>query len=193
MFIRLICLSSLMTCLCCAPAHAQSRKAPPGMFKDLDDAIAGDALIIHGKQFFIDDYVIANLQGVKKVLNQPVKQPRNPIMRKDKTREFSITYGAVVRDESDGLYKLWYQIWSDAKASVGTVGYAVSKDGIKWEKPITDESAGTNLVVFDPKEPRVSAPGIIIDQRETDPQRRFKMLYSAQPTLKSSLSSCDST
>ena len=34
------------------------------MFKDLDDAIVGDALILHGKQLFIDDYVIADLKDV---------------------------------------------------------------------------------------------------------------------------------
>ena len=55
MFVRLFYVSSLMACLCCAPAQAQNRNAPPGMFKDLDDAIAGDALIIHDKQLFIDD------------------------------------------------------------------------------------------------------------------------------------------
>ena len=159
------------------------------MFKDLDDAIAGDALILHGKQLFIDDYVIAELKGVKKVLNQPVKHPNNPLLRKHE-REHAMTYGAVVRDNRDGLYKLWYQIWSDPKGSIGTAGYAVSKDGIKWERPVTDEAAGTNLAIFEPKEPWVGAPGIIIDARETDPQRRFKILYLAQPTLKSaSLSS----
>ena len=45
---------------------AEDRQAPPGTFKDLDDEIAGDALIIHGKQLFIDDYLIEELSGVKK-------------------------------------------------------------------------------------------------------------------------------
>ena len=67
-------------------------------------------LVLHGKQLFIDDYVIADLKGVRKVLNQPVKHPRNPIMRKHK-REFAISYGAVVWDPTDSLYKLWYQIY----------------------------------------------------------------------------------
>ena len=33
-------LTLLLTCLCAASLQAQSRKAPPGMFKDLDDVIA---------------------------------------------------------------------------------------------------------------------------------------------------------
>ncbi|MAV35690.1 MAG: hypothetical protein CMJ59_09545 [Planctomycetaceae bacterium] len=191
MLVRLFYLPTVIICLCCAPAEAQNRKAPPGMFKDLDDVIVGHALIIHDRQLFIDDYVIADLQGVKKVLNRPVKHPRNPIMRKDTKREFAITYGAVVRDESAGLYKLWYQIFGDSNDAESTAGYATSEDGIVWNRPTTDTKAGTNLTLFDPKEPWVGAPGVIIDRHESDPQRRFKMLYLAKPTLKAaSLSSC---
>ena len=146
MFARFFHALILLTCLWSPVAQAQHRKAPPGMFKDLDDAITGDALVLHGKQLFIDDFVIAELKGVKKVLNQPVKHSGNPLLRKH-NREHAMTYDAVVRDESDGLYKLWYQIWSDPKDSVGTAGYAVSKDGIKWERPITDDGAGTNLAI----------------------------------------------
>ena len=168
----------------CSPILAQHRQAPPGMFKDLDDEILGQALVIHGKQLFIDDCVIEDLQGAKRVLNQPVKHAGNPLLRKDKPWEHSITYGAVVRDESDELYKLWYQIWNDAKDTIGTIGYATSQDGITWEKPITDQQAGTNLAIFDPKEPWVAGPGVIIDYKDKDPQRRYKMMYLAQPTLK---------
>ena len=189
MFVRCICISWFVVCLCTASARAQFRQGPPGMFKELDDVIAGDALILHGKQLFIDDYVIAELSGVKKVLNQPVKHPRNPLLRKN-DHEYAIDFGTVVRDANDGLYKMWYQIWSDAQGSVGSLGYAISKDGIQWEKPITDASTGSNRVFFDPQEPWISAPGILIDEHETDPQRRFKMLYSAKPAQKSSLSSC---
>src|SRR2546423_15103864 len=142
------------------PAQAQHRKAPPGMFRDLDDEIVGRAVVIHGKQLFIDDYLIEEIKGAKKVLNQPVKHPRNPLIRREKPWEHSITYGAVVHDKADGLYKLWYQIWNDNKDSVGTIGYATSRDGITWEKPITDKQAGTNLVQFAPKEPWLSAPGV---------------------------------
>src|SRR6266536_4982038 len=182
---------SLAVWLSGAPALAQHRKAPPGMFRDLDDEIVGKAVVIHGKQLFIDDHIIEDIKGAKKVLNRPVKHPRNPLIRQDKSWEHSITYGAVVHDERDGLYKMWYQIWTDDKNPVGTIGYATSRDGIAWEKPVTDKRAGTNLVRFAPKEPWVGGPGVLIDATEKDRQRRFKMLYLAQPTLKAgSLSSC---
>src|SRR4051794_15739149 len=96
-------------------ALAQHRKAPPGMFRDLDDEIVSKAVVIHGKQLFIDDHLVEEIKGAKKVLNQPVKHPRNPLIRREKPWEHSITYGAVVHDKADGLYKLWYQIWNDNK------------------------------------------------------------------------------
>ncbi|MFP6649326.1 MAG: hypothetical protein VB817_07685, partial [Pirellulaceae bacterium] len=59
MSIRCFHLSLLMTCLLVVSVKAQSLKAPPGVFKDLDDTIAGDTLILEGKQLFIDDHLIA--------------------------------------------------------------------------------------------------------------------------------------
>ncbi len=59
MFVRFSYLTLFVTSLCTVSAQAQNRQAPPEMFKDLDDAIAGNALIVHGKQLFIDDYIIA--------------------------------------------------------------------------------------------------------------------------------------
>ena len=57
-----------------------SLQAPPGLFKDLNDEILGDAIILNGKQLFIDDYIIDQLSGARKTLNQPVKYRGNPIL-----------------------------------------------------------------------------------------------------------------
>ena len=35
--------------------------------------------VLNGRQLFIDNFVIARTDGVRKVLNQPVKHPNNPI------------------------------------------------------------------------------------------------------------------
>ena len=50
---------------CTATLGAPAVEAPPGMFKDLDDPIVGDALILNGKQLFIDDYLIGELSGAE--------------------------------------------------------------------------------------------------------------------------------
>ena len=67
-------------------------------------AVQNEVLVLHGQQLFLDAYEIADLKGVRKVLNQPVKHPRNPIMRKHK-REYAISYGSVVWDRRESLYK----------------------------------------------------------------------------------------
>lgn len=46
-----------------AAAIAGQREGPPGLFKDLTDEIAGKALFVHGKQLFIDDYLLEELTG----------------------------------------------------------------------------------------------------------------------------------
>jgi len=159
---------------------AKSLKAPPGMFKDLNDEILGDAVVINGKQLFIDDYIIGELKGAEKVLNQAVKHPDNPLIVKDKPWEDSGPgYSTVIYDKDEGIYKLWYGFWiTDAKPSEQVLCYATSKDGIKWQKPIINKEKGTN-VVFSPKITGFQSAGIFKDPVETDPARRYKMLFSA--------------
>ncbi len=121
---------------------ARAPQAPPGMFKDLDDNILGDAILVNGKQLFIDDYVIEKLDGVEKVLNQPVKHSRNPIVTADQPWEQGqkLTYATVMFDQTENIFKLWYGCWLiDAKPSEQVIGYATSQDGIVWKKPIINK------------------------------------------------------
>ena len=41
------------------------------MFKDLDDAIVGHALMFHGRQLFVDDYVIEGLEAGRSFVEYP--------------------------------------------------------------------------------------------------------------------------
>ena len=186
---RLTCLLLLVHSAFAAQASAQFRKAPPGMFKKLDDEIVGRAMIIHDKQLFIDNHIIARLDGVTKKLNQPQKHPGNPIVRKS-PGEHAIDFGTVVHDPKDGLFKMWYQVWDDSAESVGKLGYAVSKDGVTWKKPIINKTDKTNYLVFSPPEPWIGGAGVVLDHRRGDPRQRFKMLYSARPKARSSFAVC---
>ncbi|MFN0195466.1 MAG: hypothetical protein ACKVT0_01870, partial [Planctomycetaceae bacterium] len=171
--------------------QAQNRTAPPGMFKDLDDEILGDALIVHDKQLFIDDYVIGDMQGVRKKLNQAVKHPKNPIIVRDRPSDgFQVDYGTVAFDPNDRLFKMWYQVIhgevKDHQNHQYLVGYAESTDGITWEKPIVNEQTGTNHISVDPPERFIGGPGVMIDTHDDDSERRFKMMYVANPEAKPS-------
>jgi hypothetical protein len=156
-------------------------KAPPGLFKDLNDEIVGDAIIINGKQLFIDDYIIEELKGAEKVLNQPVKHPRNPLLVRDKPWELDDPdYSTVIYDQAEGIFKMWYTMHvPDRKVdSEQVLGYATSKDGLRWTKPIINKKNKTNIV-FHSKIPGFLAPGIFKDPVARDPQKRYKMLFSA--------------
>ncbi|MDA1056070.1 MAG: hypothetical protein O3C40_37290 [Planctomycetota bacterium] len=172
-------LSLVIACLISTSAAAQSRQAPPGMFKDLDDEILGDALLIHGKQLFIDDYVIGEMQGMTKQLHQPTKFKQNPVLKRDKPWEPSGPgYSTLIFDPHETLFKLWYENW-DQKENAALLLYATSPDGIEWTKPVLNEQ-GTNQV----RQPNVKgfqASGIFRDARDLNPARRYKMIFSSLP------------
>lgn len=158
---------------------AQSRPAPPGMFKDLDDEILGDAILIHEKQLFIDDALIAETQGVTKQLHSPTKFAENPLLTRDQPWETSGPgYATLLFDPQEKLYKLWYETW-EPEDDTSRLLYATSPDGVAWTKPVVNEQ-GTNQV----RQPDVrgfQASGLFRDPRDPDPNRRYKMIFSSQP------------
>ena len=90
-------------------------------------------------------------------------------------------YGSVKR-VGDEL-RMWYPA-SSGKDGGHRVCYAVSKDGIKWEKPALGlvEFAGNtrnNLVDFERKD--VASCWILYEPEDPDPNRRFKMVYEVNP------------
>ena len=181
MVVRLLYPSSLMACLFCATAQAQSRQAPAGTFKDLDDEILGDAVIIRGKQLFIDDHLVADMQGVRKRLNQPVKYENNPVLKRDQKWEVSGPgYATILYDAEEKLFKVWYENWDRDGESRASLLYATSLNGIDWHKQLVDKEKQTNLVA-QPTIRGTQAEGIMKDRLETDPAKRYKMLFSCKP------------
>jgi len=181
MCFRLTCLSSLVIGLCCVPVQAQARKAPPGTFKDLNDEILGDAMIVRGMQLFIDDHVIAEMKGVRKQLNQPVKYGKNPVLKRDKPWEASGPgYGTIIYDAEEKLFKAWYETWNQDEESSFSLLYATSLNGVDWRKELVDKEKRTNQVA-DPKIHGIQAEGIMKDHHEVDPAKRYKMLFSCLP------------
>jgi len=152
---------------------AKSLKAPPGMFKDLNDEIVGDAIIINGKQLFIDDYIVGELKGAEKVLNQPVKHPKNPLVVPDKPWEKGVTYGngVVIHDVEEQIFKIW----------VAGRMYLTSKDGIVWEKPIINDQKRNNMISVTNIKGFHGGAAVFKDPVARDPNRLYKMLYIAKP------------
>lgn len=144
------------------------------------------------KQLLLDDLLIEVVENVRRTWHQPKKLDNGPLIKSDKPWEnvlvFHCNTWQVIRDPRDGLFKLWY---SNLKLpalksgelvfgkSTWCILYAQSQDGISWHKPLFDihriDNLDTNVVL-----PDASVPGLILDEQETDPKKRFKMVSNQQ-------------
>jgi hypothetical protein len=145
-------------------------------------ALAADRTIL-----FVDDHDILYRAGTRRVLEQPVRHAKNPLITEDKPWEMAIAWTSVHRDKATGKYQLWYQAYAGKRAQLKThecvVCYAESADGITFTKP--------NLGLFDfngEKNTNIVLIGsglygdrycnsVIVDVTEPDAAKRYKMLY----------------
>jgi len=151
------------------------------------------ARIDHKKQLFLDDRIIEEVRNVRRTQHHPVKHPANPLISQDKPWEMSIYMRAaqVAYDAREGLFKCLYEDLNLA-AEWGGKGhgeashllYAVSRDGVAWEKPLLDhvrhEDRNTNIVVGPtrPMDAAAHSGTLLYDPRDPDPARRFKLMYN---------------
>ena len=137
------------------------------------------------KQLFLDDAIIAGMEGATRKLNQPVKHPGNPVLpmvRKDQPcgdAGLVMTFANVILDEKEKVFKMWYGVGSgDIAASDSEVAlaYATSQDGITWHKPALGlaefrDTTANNIVLNRDG----CGAGVLKDPHEADPARRYKM------------------
>ncbi len=132
-----------------------------------------------GRQLFVDDFLIES-STLKREFHQPVYHPKSPVFKAEKPWEFhrarNVPFAApfsdgVWYDPQDKLFKMWYL------AGAGVFfGYATSTDGITWKRPKLDVARyGENVLNIEPIQRDSST--VWLDLEETDPARRYKMLY----------------
>jgi hypothetical protein len=125
-----------------------------------------------GRQLWVDDFLIQQ-NSLRRTFHQLEYCDENPILRSDKPWELgrgeaqAMPFSdGVWYDPADRLFKMWY-----ITSGMTATAYATSRDGLHWEKPLLDVEPGTNIVF---RRNRDSST-VWLDQRETDPARRFKM------------------
>ncbi|MFP3903509.1 MAG: hypothetical protein ACLFWB_04615 [Armatimonadota bacterium] len=103
------------------------------------------------KQLFVDDYLVDEVRDLRLSVHQWEKHLANPVIIADRPWESDDTvlvYGGALYDEDEGVFKIWYWSYNDDDE---TMLYAVSDDGITWEKPELDvyrfEDMRTNVVM----------------------------------------------
>ena len=138
------------------------------------------------KQLFADDYLIEACDGFIRQVNQPRKHSANPLLTPTEPWEGNsvVLYGSVIYDEQDACFKMWYQtfnnMWDPPWSTL--VCYAISPDGINWEKPslgVWDYkgSKKNNITMMMPQGTRLETPSVIKDEKDPDPARRYKMTF----------------
>jgi len=158
--------------------------------------IAMFRLLSKKRQLFINDdnievgnsgtyYGVHNLQ---RVLHQPDKQ--GLVLTSDKPWESQVLHmmsNNVIYDKKSGKFRFWYgcgtRRWyepCDMEVQSVYMLYAESDDGVHWAKPNLglyelNGSKNTNICLMAPGCGAMWA-GVLEDDRETNPERRFKML-----------------
>jgi len=88
------------------------------------------------RQLFIDDYVIERIAGGRKVLNQPRRFSDQPILVPQYPWEGRVVVSPIVLwDDQRNVFHMYYWAHYDKDDRIFNC-YAVSKDGIHWEKPV---------------------------------------------------------
>ena len=137
---------------------------------------------------FVDDHDVLYRSGTRRVLNQPVRHPQNPLITEDKPWELAIGWTSVHRDSKTGRYQLWYQAYAGKRAQLKThectVCYAESDDGVTFTKPSLglfdfNDQKSTNIVLIGSGVLGDRyCNSVIVDPRDPDPARRYKMTFS---------------
>ena len=153
------------------------------------------------KHLLLDSRVIRNTENAKLTLGTVQKDKNNPLFKEDKPWEprFDNLHAYVIYDDEDKLYRCWYnpfiideQVTSTPpekrnpaslryKSTDREIGlcYAVSRDGIHWEKPELGmvEFGGNKKNNIVMRRPRGSFFGAVLkDLHDPDPAKRYKIL-----------------
>ena len=138
-----------------------------------------------GRQLFVDDWLIAGTD-CERIFHPLVPYPGNPVLKPETELELdrfqcplAVPFNdGVWYDPADRLYKFFYHAgWFHGTA------YAVSRDGIRWERPNLGIVGNSNQLI--PPRPGYERDGglVWLDQHTEDPAERWKMfLYFRHET-----------
>jgi len=155
------------------------------------------------KHFFFDNECIEQVQDLTRIAHRPRKHD-GPLIARDQPWEYIPYFGnaiwALIHDPDEGLFRVWYEDWvldpqglvdslvdiTDPSVSSSRALYAVSRDGLHWEKPalglVSEGGVDTNIVLGDPTDGperfgQVHGPHVLDDPLEKDKSRRYKMIF----------------
>ena len=141
-------------------------------------------------KLFVDDHWIESKSRVERVLHQPEKHPDNPLIKGDDPWAINpYCYGTVMYDAESSRFKLWYMSYNPGlpHAQRTPILYALSEDGVAWDRPHLglidfDGSTQNNILMNHYGYHDLYSPSVVKDDRDPDPERRYKMIWWDFPT-----------
>ncbi len=146
----------------------------------------------------LDSRIVEKVENAKLTVGAVQKHKANPLFGEDKPWEkrFDNLYGNVIYDDEEKIYKCWYSPFIVDYSAMGMsleernskqyeepdnremgICYAISKDGITWEKPnlglVAYENSKTNNIIW--RGPH--GAGIFKDAQDPDPRRKYKTIF----------------
>ena len=149
-----------------------------GFASDAAGAPASPFDVADKSQLFVDRVLVREACGIAFTLHPARRHPANPLVKADRPWEgwrLEI-YGNVIYDADEKLFKMWY-LGQDLKRFPHYAAYyAVSKDGIHWDKPLVGTVRAKGLDKHNVVADQVILPSVIKDKTDADPSRRYKMI-----------------
>src|SRR5690606_3107227 len=163
------------------PSHGDPASAEPMAVPYLDQPPPVVPIDL-GRQLFVDDFLIERTD-LERRFHRPNPIEGNPVLYPETAHELEPTgiegderavcylgHGGVFFDPSDRVYKMFYTAgWR------GGLAMAVSRDGLKWERPDLG-LAGGNLILPPGNENAGGDNCVWLDLDTDNPAERFKMM-----------------
>eukprot|EP00927_Polykrikos_kofoidii_P032522 TRINITY_DN27686_c0_g1_i1.p1 TRINITY_DN27686_c0_g1~~TRINITY_DN27686_c0_g1_i1.p1 ORF type:complete len:874 (-),score=134.42 TRINITY_DN27686_c0_g1_i1:60-2681(-) len=144
--------------LCSAREEPQSRMRPP----------AEEMLELHGRQLFVDDYLIETAKDVVRFLEAPQVYPQEVLGKTEEWEDDTMGFPGSVNH--NGSHFLMH--YSSARITPGArvrLALAVSNNGFNWRKQSLNLSFSISLG---------ADFCVLLDELEPSPLLRYKMVYN---------------
>jgi len=144
------------------------------------------------RHLFLDLQDVTRIENLHRRVHQPKRHPANPVLKGENPWEqMASLYGTVLYDPEQERFRMWYLTGPSASGfvrargrkalgNITLLGYATSKDGIHWEKPVLgqlDIEGSTENNLIDLGRTNCEGFAVLYDERDPDPNRRYKGFY----------------
>ena len=140
-------------------------------------------------QLFLDNCLIAETSHVGREVHQPRREPL-PVLSAPAGKSLQAFVLHVLQFEEPPRFRMWYWSWKQwhewrqGEDIRFATSYAVSEDGLRWERPELDlyhieGSPERNIIL-----PYGMMHGMFYEPLEPDPERRFKALVCIEAKSK---------